>query len=184
VIPNDPVRRLGALALGLGAFALALGAYAIHGSMPYNPVDLPGESALQVGAWAPEGWKFFTRNPQEETAHPYIQRDGAWVRAASPSGSPKYAFGLDRSGRAEGIEMGLIAQHLPKSAYKACGEDEEPVDCLAHTRGSLRVKNESPNPTLCGQVAIVMQRPAPWAWAQSGRKITMPARAARIEVTC
>lgn len=179
-----PVRRLGALALALGVFALALGAYAIHGSMPYNPVDLPGESTLQVGAWAPEGWKFFTRNPQEETAHPYIQRAGAWQRAASPSGSPKYAFGLDRAGRAEGIEMGLIARELPRTAYRKCGEDEEPAACLAHTRVSLRVKNLSPNPTLCGHVAIVMQRPVPWAWARSGRKVVMPARAARVDVSC
>ena len=61
-------RRHGVVALGLFLGSALLVTYALHGSMPTNPVNLPMEERIHTSLWAPEGWKFFTRDPQEERA--------------------------------------------------------------------------------------------------------------------
>ena len=178
---TDP-RPLGALAVALFCAAAVLVSYAVHGSMAYNPIALPAERTVETTSWVPEGWKFFTRNPQEEYLIPYALEGGTWRAVSSPSGSPRYAFGLDRSGRTQGMEMALFLGDLKGNKFHSCEEDG-PETCLS--RGTpLRIKNTSPSPTLCGPVGLVLQRPVPWAWASSGRTIVMPSRVLRLDVAC
>ncbi|MFE8595893.1 SdpA family antimicrobial peptide system protein [Archangium violaceum] len=113
------LRILGAVALGLAAGAACLVSYAVHGSLPYNPLELPGEKKLLTRTWAPEGWKFFTRNAQEERPVLFTRRNGAWERAEQgPASRPRYLFGLNREGRAQGLEFGLLLEQLPASAWR------------------------------------------------------------------
>ena len=175
-------RRLGALAVALAVGAASLVAVTVHGSMPYNAMTLPGEHELQTMAWAPESWRFFTRNPQEENVLPYVL-DGESFRLASPSReSTSYAFGIDRAGRTHAMEVAMLVEGFPKSSFHAC--DDSPSECLARTTRVIRTKNRNPSPTLCGPVGVVLQKPVPWAWARSGKDITMPSRVVRLEVTC
>src|SRR5262245_22657039 len=175
-------RLRGAAFLGVMAAFGAAATYAAHGSMPANPLVLPGERALEMRIWAPEGWKFFTRPPQEEEPAVFMRgASGAWTDAAlGPNGEPRNAFGMDRRGRAQGVEIGLLLIEIPKSAWVEC--DVAPSACI--DRGPpVVLKNVSPVPSLCGHVALAMQKPVPWAWSRSGRAI-MPSRVARLEVQC
>ncbi|MBX3221628.1 MAG: SdpA family antimicrobial peptide system protein [Labilithrix sp.] len=182
---SDADARLGGKALGLGLLATALVAVTVHGSMPANAIDSNLDRDLQTTAWAPESWRFFTRNPQEEETTPYaMQSDGAWSSAASPGGSPRYLFGVDRAGRAQGVELGRLLDGIPKGSFRACDDDESPELCLSKTTKVVRLDNEMPRPSLCGQIGIVTKRPVPWAWARSGRTIHMPARVLRLDVKC
>lgn len=182
--PNDALRaRLrGAAFLAVMAAFGAVGTYAAHGSMPANPFPLPGEESLQMRVWAPEGWRFFTRPPQEEEPSVFSRgASGGWTNASlGANAEPRNAFGMDRRGRAQGVEIGLLMSEIPKSAWVDC--EIAPSACI--DRGMpVVVKNISPVPSLCGHVAVALQKPVPWAWSRSGRAM-MPSRVARLEVQC
>jgi antimicrobial peptide system SdpA family protein len=183
---EDPkrLRALGLVQLAVALTAIVLGVYAVHDSMPYNSVHLPFEEHVQMHVFLPEGWKFFTRDPQEDDPMPYLQdADGRW----QPAGSVSYAasgsaLGMSRTVRARGVELGMIVSALPKGALQTC--DGTPDSCLAHASVAATMTNESPTPSLCGAVGIVTQRPVPWAWSRSGRPVEMPSRVALVQVRC
>jgi len=180
---NVELRTLGATALGLAITASCLIVYAIHGSLPHNPIALPLEKELSMRAWAPEGWKFFTRNPKEERPVLFVQRDGQWQRAETgPASRPHYLFGLNRAGRVQGLELGLILEHIPRGAWHNC--DKTPLDCISTSATAITVTNRSPRSTLCGSVGLAMQKPIPWSWIGLPRPVVMPSRIVRLKVKC
>ena len=178
------VRRTGAVLLATCAMWTTIGAYAVHAAMPYNPIKLPAEKSVEVNAWAPQGWKFFTRNPQEEGANAF-RADAAGTFAPiprAPNASPSNLFGASRSGRVAGLEMGGLLEQIPDNQWTKC--DESPAVCLARATAVATVKNAASHPTMCGTIGIALQKPVPWAWARALRPVTMPSRIARVVVQC
>lgn len=181
---RNQLRLLGALLVALTLGASVLGAYAVHLAMQFNPVLLPHEmrARLGLGLFFPQGWRFFTRNPQEGDLFPLARRDGAWVDISrQPNARAINLFGINRNGRAQGIEMGLVAAQLPPNAWVEC--KEEPTACLDRMKSAEAI-NTTPSPSLCGEIAIVQQEPTPWAWSRNHGRITMPSRVARLDVKC
>jgi antimicrobial peptide system SdpA family protein len=178
------LRSLGALFLALGALAGTSAVYAVHGGMQKNPLVLPFEKSVNAYLWAPEGWKFFTRDPQEERMATYVRRDGEWRNASRmPNGSVANALGLNRAGRAQNVELGLLAEKLPKSIWQTC-EGGDARSCIERAPIAKEVRNRSPEPSLCGSLALVAQKPVPWAWASLGLSTVMPMTVVRLEVQC
>jgi antimicrobial peptide system SdpA family protein len=176
-------RALGGLVIALGASFAVLGAYAVHGSLEVNPITLPHENRSVMTTLLPEGWKFFTRNPQEAQVRPYALRDGTWASASLlPNSRARNWLGIDRSGRAQGIEIGLLGESVPADAWVPC--DEAPLECLARAPVGATFANKSPRPTLCGAVGFVAQPPVPWAWAHDADHLDMPSRVVRVEIQC
>lgn len=169
------------MALGLGW--LAIFAYAVHVALPFNPVHLPFEGQ-EFRRVVPEGWAFFTRNPREEAIFLFSRRsNGEWDSASlGPNGIASNAFGLNRISRAQGVETALLMNRFPNSAYRDCSGAL--TKCLDDTPSSRSLANESPNPSLCGDVGIVLRKPLPWAWFAAGMSTSMPARILRIKVGC
>jgi antimicrobial peptide system SdpA family protein len=175
---------LGALSVALGVSAALLTLYVVHGGMKGNALRLPYEGTINAVFWAPEGWKFFTRDCREERTTMYVRRNGAWQDAArTPNANPANAFGLNRIGRAQGIELGLLTQDIPIESWQSC-PDENPAACLERSPVARRMKNISPSPSLCGSVGLVSQKPVPWAWAKQGLHVAMPIATIRLEVQC
>ena len=182
--PSAAARAAGGASLALLGLWSVLFAYAVHGGMPFNPVRLPFETQLRSLMWIPEGWAFFTRDPREERLLT-MRREatGRWVTAArGPNALASHAFGLSRRPRATGIETGLLIAEIPSPSWSDCKESVE--RCLERTAAVKVVRNPSPDPQLCGSLGFALQKPVPWAWSRSSRKITMPSRVARMEVTC
>lgn len=174
---------LGAAALAFVIGAACLAAYSIHGSLHHNPIALPFEEQLSTRAWAPEGWKFFTRNPREERPVLFVQGGGRWRRAETgPASRPRYLFGLDRAGRVQGLELGLIFEQLPRGVWRDC--DEPPLACIPSSAAAIAITNRSPKPTLCGPVGLALQKPIPWSWLKLPRPVVMPSRIVRLEIRC
>src|SRR4051812_41959664 len=118
------LKRLGALSIALGAFATVLVTYSVHAGMTYNPVTLPFEQAVNAQVWIPEGWKFFTRNPREERVSMLVRKEGQWINGSrTPNANPSNAFGIDRLGRAQGLELALLLENVPSEAWSACKGD-------------------------------------------------------------
>jgi len=193
-LAKDTKRFAGNQDLGtplLGAFLiiLILGwgmvfIYAVHAALPLNAVSLPLEESITPQMWIPEGWKFFTRSPREDVINGFIRGpDGNWVSALrGVNGSPSNLFGIKRTTRAQGIEIGLLITAVSQSAWQQCKEELE--TCAEKAPLDTTLRNVTPNPTLCGEVALTKQPPVPWAWSRSGKKITMPSKVVRINVKC
>ena len=181
---NGRRRALGALFLLVTAAASIPCAYSAHAALAFNPIKLPLEKQARAPYWLPQGWKFFTRDPKEEREAFYRRTpEGAWVSAAGGANAePSHGFGLSRAARAQGVEFGLLVQPISQNAFQAC--EESPLACLERAEEALSIKNESPLPTLCGSIGIVMQKPIPWAWAGSADTIIMPSRVVRVRVSC
>ena len=177
------VKGLGALSIALGAFASVIVTYSVHAGMTHNPISLPFEQKVNAQMWIPEGWKFFTRNPREERVAMLVQKDGQWINGSrTPNANPSNAFGLDRLGRAQGLEVALLLENVPSEAWSACKGDT--TSCLQNTAPTIHRTNISPNPSLCGQVGFVSQKPVPWAWANQGLHVEMPANVIRMDIQC
>lgn len=174
------------------AFALILvfawslvGLYSLHASLPPNALTLPLEDAVRVGEVLPQGWGFFTRNPREEDVLPYLRgADGAWEpQHTAPLASLATWWGISRTGRGSGIELGMIMNVPAESSWIRCRVDESAASCLERTRATKTVHNRYPDPALCGAVGLVALRPVPWAWSDNVDS-DIPRRAAQVNVEC
>jgi antimicrobial peptide system SdpA family protein len=174
---------IGCVVLGVPAV------YSVHTALPYNPIKLPGEKAVDAQVWGPQGWKFFTKDPQEEAMMLFVaDGEGRFVPAATgPAPRPSTLFGLRREGRARGVEAGLLLGRVPQAAWREC--KEAPETCLAaggvsEEHPPVKVANPTPEPLICGRAAFALQKPVPFAWARSKHPVTMPSRFVVMEVEC
>ena len=179
------LRALGLWTIGLLTAWSIVGAYVVHAALPFNPIHLPFEQVVPVRYFAPEGWAFFTRDPREERYDAFTLLSGEWRGALlGPHSRPSNWFGLDRASTAQGVEIGLLLANIPEHDWHACRA--EPTRCLAElgVPESPATVNHSPEPTLCGDVGLSLQRPVPWAWSRSKTKIVMPSRVLRLRISC
>lgn len=103
-------RALGVQVLLVGVVLALFVVYSVHAALPPNAITLPLENSIDIRVFAPQGWAFFTRDPQEARVLPFVRsKSGAWRSAnLGPFAQPRYAFGLDRKPRAQGVEIGLL----------------------------------------------------------------------------
>lgn len=181
---NWALRRLGLFALVLGGGWLMVFAYAVHAAVPFNPIQLPFETSVEVRMWMPEGWAFFTRDPRGESIFLFTKRNnGEWDSASmGPNATFSNAFGMNRASRAQGVETALLMNRFPSSAFRDCRGII--AGCLETVQSADSIKNVSPDPSLCGETSIVLRKPVPWAWWASGQSVVMPSRILRINVSC
>lgn len=176
--------RFGSFALVTAAAFFVVITYVVLSYMPTTAISLPlyAQARQVVHPIVPEGWAFFTRNPREERIYPYVLRDGHWVNVHStPHAEPDHAFGLNRISRSQGVEVGELFGLVPSGSWTSC-ESRDVDRCLSAATPLLTTRNVSPDPTICGQVALIRQEPVPWAWARSAT--VMPMKYARMVVKC
>jgi antimicrobial peptide system SdpA family protein len=182
---DSQFRLLGICFSAVALAATVLFVYGAHGPIPFNPAQLPGEKAIGMSTWFPQGWRFFTRDPQEPGTELYVRSaDGSWIpNEIGPESKASFLFGLDRRPRAQSIELGKLVTSVESDLYQPC--DSAPERCLERmTPLAQSLQNRSPHPTLCGDLAIVRRKPVPWAWARSAETLNMPSTVIRIRVTC
>lgn len=178
------LQRLGIATVAVAALWAVAALYPIQAAAPNNPVTLPFEDRVDSLKVAPQGWAFFTRSPREPYLLPYVRASsGQWESAhVGQHAHPKHAFGLNRASRAQGVEMGLLQSEIDEDDWRDC--DGAPEDCLPALPVTVTAENESPRPTLCGDVALLRQEPVPWAWSRGSDPPEMPGEAVRMEVAC
>ncbi len=156
--------------------------YAIHPVLPFNALRLPYETTINVQLWLPQGWAFFTRDPQEDLQLIYVKRRGReWTRAdmrvlAESSGM----LGFGRSRRAQNMEASILLAQIPRQWWKPCRGSVQ--SCLDRAPFAGEIRNPSPQPTILGECGAIVQKPIPWAWSRSNPPITMPCRVVRFRV--
>lgn len=160
--------------------------YIAQANLPRNVITLPGQNAAapMIGTLVPQGWGFFTKSPRDIEFQPYLFRDGRWGEGSlGPQGEPRYAFGFDRRSRSQGIEIALLLAEASRVKWTKCGGGTV-TRCLDAGGPVSGVRNRTPQPTLCGRVAVVQQEPVPFAWRDLLPTSQTPASATFLEVTC
>lgn len=172
---------LGGLGL-VAAWAFVVTA-AIDTGLPASPLRPLGQPSLAARSLAPQGWGFFTRDPHEPPLLVYRRDPDGWRDASfGPNAEPHQLFGWRRSARAQGVESGALLFAHGKLDFVAC--DADLGTCLEHGEVIDRVDNPTPDPTLCGDIALVKRRVIPWAWARTMARDRAPAEILRLEVSC
>ncbi|GAA2929871.1 hypothetical protein GCM10020221_27130 [Streptomyces thioluteus] len=113
----------------------------------------------------PENWAFFTRNPQNGQSGIYAYgRDGS-VRSllATPQGDPSNLFGLSRTQRAQGPELGFL-NAAATTHWIPCAGFLEPCMKEAAARPAQKVTNSSPVATVCGDAFLTEEKTVPWSF--------------------
>lgn len=185
--PSTPATRgnavLGALGGAVVLFWITFAVYCVYPALPYSSVRLPGANAVNRLVLAPQGWAFFTRSPREARQLAYGRGREGWKNATKgPHAQLRNALGLDRGSRAQGVEIALLMSAAGAGEWQGC--EGAVLGCLDTVPRGPAVRNGSPNPSLCGTVAIVNRPPVPWAWVRSPEPVEMPSRILPLEVSC
>ncbi|MFK4068169.1 SdpA family antimicrobial peptide system protein [Streptomyces sp. NPDC029674] len=174
-------------AFGTAAAALfAVLAASIYFAMPRNVTTQSWMPPVKTAfsAFVPQGWAFFTKDPQSEQFGAYRPRGGAPPENLSltPQGKAENLFGLSRRQRAQGPEEALLASEVRH--WETCRGSND--DCLraAAARPAAAVANPSPLPSLCGDVIVTSQRPVPWAYRELLSESSRVTRAAHLRIRC
>lgn len=172
---SRPLRpaRLGAFAVVLWLLLTAAGGFALHMSFDENVLTTSAQRNIRttVVALVPERWAFFTKSPRSEGMQAYapIADTDEWKQASKyPIFQSSNAFGWDRTVRAAGIEIGLLDMLGNQVSWQNCDASTRLPDCLRQVAADSvypPIANTSPEPLLCGRIALVGITPGPWAYA-------------------
>lgn len=183
---HDSDLRLALTAAAL-MFLWGLGGYlVIISSTSFNVMHANQAMTLSTQSIFPQGWAFFTKDPNEPGLMVYIRFEDQWELSESgPSSSPQYFKGWQRTARTLGWELSLLANQVPVESWLYCpARVELCLDSLEHSRSINRASNLLASPNICSDVVFVLQRPLPWAWHRTSSESAMPSRVSRLQVSC
>ena len=144
--------------------------------IPNVAVKQTGNGILEryVKTTFPQGWGFFTKSGREPIIVPYLQTDrGTAELTTSPVGQARYALGMSRTGRAQGIELGLLLKFL-EGHWEECS-NRDSRKCLEEASEkpfSVNATNHSPLPSVCGDVIFLETEPVPFEFRELGTNMT------------
>jgi len=163
---------------GIIVFYIALSA------LPFNPIQLPGSRHINIRTLVPEGWGFFTRNPQEPYLNFLKKGLNGWATCLSiPNSSSSNFFGIKRNARAEGIEYSFLIKNILPEQWQ--NSERGIVEYKLYDSLTIfEVTNKIHSPQICGDILVVQQEYVPWAWSASGKAINMPVKFVRLKVKC
>ncbi|MBX4163797.1 SdpA family antimicrobial peptide system protein [Priestia megaterium] len=151
-------------------------------ALPTNPLSLNVDKQRLIQQTYPQGWGFFSANPREESLNIYdLETDKQATNW--PNNKISNLFGLYRYGRSQGIELGHLTAQVPNSStWSTCEKGLN--GCPKLDDQEFTIHNESPNPTLCGEFAIVKEKPVPWAWAKYEGEHVRVSKMIKVSAIC
>jgi antimicrobial peptide system SdpA family protein len=149
----------------------AVGLSSLVASLPSNIVwgrtQLPAVRA-ELNKVAGQDFAFFTRSPETNEIDAYRLEPDGTVGASllvTPQARAANLFGLSRTQRAQGPELAILLREVPPGGWTDCTELDRAacVEALSHHPKAL-LRNNSPVPTVCGQVALTVESTTKWAY--------------------
>lgn len=175
----------------IGAFLLLPILFLIYTANVTNAksiLALPGQSTVSNDLLAafPQGWKFFSRSPKDEMYSVYLFQGGQLKSVNRlPATSTENIFGLSRRGRAQGVEIGVLT-NVDQKAWVDCGTSTTFAECgsLAAARVPIKLRNRTPAPSVCGDVAIFSVRPVDYEFRENTAQRVQPTQGLHLRVQC
>jgi len=161
---------------------LAIVVVIVLGVLPQSAILTTYHFRKTLVAAVPEGYGFFTRDPQETRVLIY-RWDGRKVTPANEADYRGFGFaGLSRKSSTRGLEMKVAMTAVPKDRWTPCKSAIEP--CLRESLVPTKIVPAMSSRTLCGRFVLRQQKPVPWAWARSSHRIQMPSTIALVDYDC
>lgn len=158
--------------------------FVILGALPESAISTSYRFRRALVVAMPEGYGFFTRDPQETRVLIYaVDGNGN----ASPANESDYRglgwSGVSRKSSVRAMEVKTALALIKPDAWVSC--DKELGRCLQdRSLSSIPVKPEMTARTLCGRIVLRRQKPVPWAWSKSNSRIHMPSSIALVDFQC
>ena len=157
--------------------------YIALASLPYNPISPPFLIKRDIISFLPEGWGFFTRDPQESEIYIYKKVGSELVSYSIHHSRPNNYFGLKRNSRAQMVELEFLIRNIKEVDWIEC--EDEINNCLSQeTVPEFHLNNNSVFQSLCGVIWLQKKKPVPWAWSKSRDNINMPSIIIKLNIEC
>ena len=169
----------------------AAGTWSLAATLPSN--ILWGRTQLsplrvELNTIAGQNFAFFTRSPEDAQIIAYrLNSDGATIDSlmVTPQGKAANLFGLSRTQRAQGPELANLVRVIRPEGWADCTGLDHPT-CVARAGGQpkMLLRNDSPVPTVCGQVVFTVETTTKWAYRRLAQDRYVIVRIAPASVDC
>jgi antimicrobial peptide system SdpA family protein len=150
-------------------------------NLPNNAIAIKSKTRTFFQSFSPQGWAFFTRDAREEIIEVYSRdQKGNWEKVNVPGSSFRYAFGLNRKGRAFGVEINRLLSQFKEQDWTKSRQAE--WYSINDSLIKHEVNNPCPLPICKGNLLVKISPPVPWAWLGSKKKVIMPYKILRLDV--
>jgi len=176
----DRARRTFWVTASLAALALLT---TVIAAFPANVLKTANSETLTVvSSVAPQGWAFFTKDPQDVELVAYRPAaSGLESLQATPQSRVENAWGISRTQRAQGPELAALSNEL---TWTECVSGELTTDCVDEAAEFQRIVSPVPHPSLCGSVVIVQEKPVAWSFRDLVDGSHTAERIAYVSVEC
>lgn len=148
-----------------------------------SPLRLSQGGAMNMVALSPQGWAFFTRDPQEERTYIYARRGADWLPHTVTTSDASHLFGIRKQSRAREMELASLLGQVPRPSWVEGRLDIQALQGKDLRKGVM-VQNKFPRPTMCGEFVVQKRPPVPWAWSRLPKPVVMPGRTVKLLVQC
>lgn len=123
----------------------------------------------------PQGWGFFTKNPQTLSADCYLIDENKLERKTISNSSWKNFLGLSRKSRYYGFELSQILNIIPTDQWIDSKGNFKKINFYNHPTYTIRDENLN---LLVYQYSkkylIILKEPIPFSWAKLGQEEYQP----------
>ena len=134
----------------------------------FTPIStmLSKTTRTNVSTLLPQGWSFFTRDPQEIVTSVNVLDpiDSTFTNEVIKNASSRNFFGLKRYSNIQMAELSDLEPKVPEPYWKEC----ETYDCLDNLDDliAFNINNNSDQQMICGTIYLVKEKPVPWAYTK------------------
>lgn len=159
----------------------------------FSSVNAVVWSPKKIGLWqieysqliAPQGWSFFTRSAREPNTIPFDSEGNSLSKL--PTSQMNNSFGINREGRAQGIEIGLLTASIEKTSFNSC-DSVNLYECLDIAKksniNSIKISNPLARPSLCGEILLISAKPYAFEYRNYVESLFYGEGWVKIEVEC
>ncbi|WP_419744153.1 SdpA family antimicrobial peptide system protein (plasmid) [Macrococcoides bohemicum] len=175
-------RFIGVTSILVGSIFILAMLFSIFVALPNNPISSKLKLKDYISMIYPQQWGFYSKDTRDENF--LILNSKTYKNGADwPNNIPSNLFGINRKGRAQGTEMGVISSSIPNEKWEKC--DSEYQKCIENNKENVyKIKNYTPKPQLCGNLTFIKKPPVPWAWKRNNKDIVMPSQIVRLDIVC
>lgn len=150
----------------------------ISNVLPQNPLIKNNQNIFQQ--LAPQGFSFYSKNPRDETFFIESASVNSWD-IQLPTSVLSNLFGIKRTGRAQGAEIGMLLEYLPEEKWTSCHSMKE-CDEIKNDLNINVVDEPESFKFIRGTYTIAMGEPISWFWTDFKETTTFDRRIIKVEV--
>ncbi|MBK3495578.1 SdpA family antimicrobial peptide system protein [Viridibacillus sp. YIM B01967] len=124
---------------------------------------------------SPQGFAFYSKNPRDETFHFETEQ-----HLQVPNMQMANFFGLKRTGRAQGIELGKFQEEIPKGNWKTCSSEKECKSVKKNLKINTIKKNKNFRSLEKGTYYIYSYKPLSWHFREYEASSTIKKNIAKV----